>query len=195
MLYVMAHGAGAGLEHPFMESMADALGRHKVATFRYQFPYMEQGRRRPDPAHLLTATVQAALETAARRAPDLPRLAGGKSMGGRMTSQAAAEGVLPELLGVAFLGFPLHPAGRPGTERAGHLSGVEVPMLFVQGSRDRLAQLELLLPICRDLGARLHVIEDADHSFHVPKRSGRTDQDVREEIAGVVADWSRRQVR
>lgn len=195
MLYVMAHGAGAGMEHPFMESMADALARHELATFRYQFPYMEQGRRRPDPAHLLTATVQAALETAARRAPDLPRLAGGKSMGGRMTSQAAAQGGLPELLGVAFLGFPLHPAGRPGTDRAGHLRRVEVPMLFVQGSRDRLAQLELLLPIGRALGARVHVIENADHSFHVPKRSGLSDQDVREEIAGVVADWSRRQIR
>lgn len=189
-LYVLAHGAGAGMRHPFLSSVAEALGKRGVATFRYQFPYMEAGRRRPDPPGRLAETVRRAVETAAERSGDLPIVAGGKSMGGRMTSQAAADGELPGVRGLVFLGFPLHPAGRPGIARAEHLARVEVPMLFLQGTRDALADLELTRGVCGRLNrATLHVVEGGDHSFHVLKRSGRTDGEVLAEIRESIVDW------
>jgi len=191
-LLVLAHGAGAGMRHAFMEDAAAALAQRGVATFRYQFPYMEQGQRRPSPRPLLLASVRAAVAEAARRAGDLRLLAGGKSMGGRMTSQAAAEAPLPGVAGLVFFGFPLHPSGRPGTERADHLARVDLPMLFLQGTRDKLADLELLTPICRALGplARLHRVEGGDHSFHVLKRSGRTDAEVLDELAATTRSFA-----
>lgn len=190
-LLVFAHGAGAGMRHAFMESMSAALVAAGIATLRYQFPYMEGGGRRPDPQARLLATVRAAVTGASDMAPELPILAGGKSMGGRMTSLAAAEAPLP-VRGLVFFGFPLHPAGRPATDRADHLRKVDLPMLFLQGERDRLADLELLRPVVRRLDDRatLHVVPSADHGFHVPKRSGRTDDDVRAELADRVARWS-----
>lgn len=193
-LLVLAHGAGAGMDHPFLETLAAALARHGIATFRYQFPYMERGSRRPDPAPLLQATVRSAVAAAASLAGELPLLAGGKSMGGRMTSRAAADEPLEAVRGLVFFGFPLHPAGKPGTERADHLAEVEAPMLFLQGSRDRLAGLDLLTPVVEGLGNRatLHVVADADHSFHVPVRSGRTDAEVIDELAGTTAAWAAR---
>jgi len=176
-LLVLAHGAGAGMSHPFMENLADALANVGVATFRYQFPYMEQRRQVPDAPAVLTATVVAALRAAAEAVPGLPLFAGGKSMGGRMTSQAAAQRPLDGVQGLVFFGFPLHPPNRPGTKRADHLAKVTTPMLFLQGTRDTLADLNLLRPVCAKLGSRatLHVIETADHSFHMLKRSGRSD--------------------
>ena len=187
-LLVLAHGAGAGMRHAFMEAIADRLARNGVATLRYQFPYMEAGRKRTDRPPVAQATVRAAVVAAAREAPELDLFAGGKSFGGRMTSQAAATAALPGVRGVVFLGFPLHPAGRPGIERADHLDRVKVPMLFVQGTRDALADLALLDPVLDRLDdrARLHVVVGGDHSFHVPKRSGRTDGEVLDEIAAVV---------
>ena len=174
-LYVLGHGAGAGMTHPFMTSIAKTLAGVGVATFRYQFPYMEAGGRRPDFRPILLATVRSAIHAAQDLAGDLPIIAGGKSMGGRMTSLAAAEELLPGVTGLAFLGFPLHPGGSPSKDRADHLSDVSVPMLFLQGTRDKLADLELLRPICARLAGRatLHVVEGADHSFHMLKRSGR----------------------
>ena len=191
-LLVLAHGAGAGMRHAFMEALAAQLGGCGVATFRYQFPYMEQGGRRPNPRPILLATVRSAVAAAAELADDLPLLAGGKSMGGRMTSLAAAEKPLPGVRGLVFFGFPLHAAGRPATERADHLAAVDAPMLFLQGTRDRLADLDRLRPICGGLGrrGRLHVVDGADHSFHVLKRSGRDDPQLLEEIAATVADWA-----
>jgi predicted alpha/beta-hydrolase family hydrolase len=193
-LYVFGHGAGAGMRHRFMEAASARLAEHGIASLRYQFPYMEAGSRRPDSRSTLLATVRAAVRAAADAAPDLPLLAGGKSMGGRMTSLAAAEAPLPGVRGLAFFGFPLHPAGHPSTERADHLEKVQLPMLFLQGERDKLADLDLLRPICAGLGdrARLHVVPDGDHSFHVPKRSGRTDDEVLAELARTVAAWSGR---
>ncbi|MFY9527684.1 MAG: alpha/beta family hydrolase [Candidatus Acidiferrales bacterium] len=193
-LLVLAHGAGAGMRHPFLETLARELATAGVATFRYQFPYMEQRRRVPDGPALLTATVRAAVRTAAEAAPELPLLAGGKSMGGRMTSQAAAEQPLEGVRGLVFFGFPLHPPGRPGTKRADHLTRVSVPMLFLQGTRDQFADLNLLRPICTKLGsqAMLHVVETADHSFHVLKSSGRTDADVLRELAQTTMTWEQR---
>jgi predicted alpha/beta-hydrolase family hydrolase len=189
-LYVLAHGAGAGMRHAFMEAMAGALAAADVATFRYQFPYMEAGGRRPDGAPRLEATVRAAVRAAAEAAPGLPLVAGGKSMGGRMTSRAAAAEALPGVRGLVFLGFPLHPAGKPGTERGDHLADVSVPMLFLQGTRDKLAQPDLVRPLCTKLPrATLHEVEGADHGFHVLKRSGRTDDDVRAELAATVREW------
>jgi predicted alpha/beta-hydrolase family hydrolase len=184
-LMVLAHGAGAGMAHPYLESLAAELATEGVATFRYQFPYMERRSRRPDPPAVLTATVAAAVHAAAAAAPDLPLIAGGKSMGGRMTSQAAAEHLIDSVRALVFFGFPLHPPKQPGTKRADHLSRVTVPMLFLQGTRDEFAELELLRPICDRLGslATLHVIEGADHSFHMLKRSGRTDAEVLGELA------------
>jgi uncharacterized protein len=175
-----------------MEAMSARLAASGIATLRYQFPYMEAGSRRPDARATLLATVRAAVAAAHAAAPDLPLLAGGKSMGGRMTSQAAAEAPLADLRGLVFFGFPLHPAGQPGAERADHLERVELPMLFLQGERDKLAELELLRPICTRLGARarLHVIPTADHGFHVPKSSGRTDAEVLDELAATVATWA-----
>jgi predicted alpha/beta-hydrolase family hydrolase len=184
-LLVLAHGAGAGMRHPFMESLASELARRGVASFRYQFPYMEQGRRGPSPQPVLLATVRAAVDAARELAGDLPLAAGGKSMGGRMTSLAAAEARLPGVRGIVFYGFPLHAPGRTGDERAAHLANVDLPLLFLQGTRDRLADLERLRPACDGLGARahLHVVEGADHSFHMLKRSGRSDAEALEELA------------
>jgi uncharacterized protein len=189
--YVMAHGAGAGMAHPFMQAMADALAGHGIATLRYQFPYMEQGSKRPDAPKLAQATVRAAVAEAARQAPELALFAGGKSFGGRMTSQAQAASPLPGVRGLVFLGFPLHPAGRPSDERAAHLFDVQVPMLFIQGTRDQLADLGLLQTVVGKLGARasLRLFQDADHSFHVPPRTGRKDAEVMAEIAQALADW------
>jgi len=193
-LLVLAHGAGAGMSHPFIEKLAGELACVGVATFRYQFPYMEKQRRVPDSPVMLTATVVAAVRAAAEAAPGLALLAGGKSMGGRMTSQAAAQRPLDGVRGLVFFGFPLHPPDRPGTKRADHLAKVMVPMLFLQGTRDTLADLSLLRPVCAELGSRatLHVIETADHSFHVLKSSGRSDAEVLRELAETVVSWAER---
>lgn len=190
-LLVFGHGAGAGMHHPFMADMARRLAARRVATLRYQFPYMEAGRRRPDPPPVLLETVRAAVARAAALAPGLPLVAGGKSMGGRMASTAAAEAELPGVRGLVFFGFPLHPAGRPSTGRAEHLAEVGLPMLFLQGTRDGLADLGLLAPIIERLTppATLHVVEGADHGFHVLVRSGRTDEEVADEIADHAARW------
>jgi uncharacterized protein len=189
--YVLAHGAGAGMAHPFMAQMAAGLAERGVASLRYQFPYMERRAKRPDPPALAHSTVRAAAAEAARRLPEFALVAGGKSFGGRMTSQAQSSAPLPGVRGLAFLGFPLHPAGKPSDERAHHLSDVRVPMLFLQGSRDALADLNLLRPVVERLGERatLRVFEDADHSFHVPARSGRRDADARRELLDALAAW------
>jgi uncharacterized protein len=188
-LLVLAHGAGAGMRHPFLERIAAALGARKVATFRYEFAYMEQYKGRPDPPAVAEARVRDAVQEAAKAAPGLPLFAGGKSFGGRMTSQAQAHEPLPSVLGLVFLGFPLHPPGRPGTTRAEHLDAVQIPMLFLQGTRDEFAGLDLLRPVVARLGKRatLHLIEDGDHSFKVPKRTGRTEADVLNELADRIA--------
>ncbi|MEM7481002.1 MAG: alpha/beta family hydrolase [Acidobacteriota bacterium] len=190
-LVVLAHGAGAGMHHRFFEQVIERLTALDLGVFRYQFPYMEKGRRAPDRAPKLETTVRAAVAAAARQCPGLPLFAGGKSMGGRMTSRAASAEALPAVKGLVFFGFPLHPAGKPGTERGDHLDGVTVPMLFLQGDRDKLAGLDLLQPVCSRLGpkATLHVSPGADHSFHVLKRSGRTDEEVLDEICGVLSRW------
>jgi predicted alpha/beta-hydrolase family hydrolase len=190
--YVLAHGSGAGMTHSFMEAVAEDLSARGVATLRFQFPYMEKKSRRPDPPKIAEACVRAAVSEAAMLAPGLPLIAGGKSFGGRMTSQAQAGEPLPGVRGLAFLGFPLHPADKPATARGEHLARVRIPMLFLQGTRDKLAELKLLRPLCRKLKAELHEAADADHSFHVPVRSGRTDAEVRAEIAGALAAWARR---
>jgi predicted alpha/beta-hydrolase family hydrolase len=191
-LLVLGHGAGAGMHHPFMSALASELAGVGVATLRYQFPYMEERRKVPDAPAVLTATVVAAVRAAAKATPGLPLLAGGKSMGGRMTSQAAAELPLEGVRGLVFFGFPLHPPNRPGTKRAEHLAKVTVPMLFLQGTRDTLADLKLLKPICAKLGkqATLHVIETADHSFHVLKKSMRRDEEVLRELAKTTVEWA-----
>src|SRR5438094_5849537 len=192
LLYVLAHGAGAGMRHPFLETIARALAERDVATLRYQFPYMERRASRPDPPALAAAAVRGAVAEAARLAPGLLLVAGGKSFGGRMTSTAQAEEPLPGVRGLVFLGFPLHPPGRPADARAEHLAQVQVPMLFLQGTRDDFADLTLLKPLIKRLGTRatLHLVDGADHSFHVLKRSGRTDADVMGEIADAIAEWS-----
>src|SRR5262245_27079836 len=191
-LMLLAHGAGAGMRHPFMENLATELAAVKIATLRYQFPYIEQRRGRPDSPAILTATVAAALHSATEIAPDLPLLGGGKSMGGRMTSQAASQDLLPNVRGLVFFGFPLHPPNNPGTKRADHLTNVPMPMLFLQGTRDTLADLKLLEPIVKKLGPRgkLHIIESADHGFHVLKRSGKTDASVLTELARTAEQWA-----
>jgi uncharacterized protein len=193
-LLVLAHGAGAGMNHPFMTAIANELAASQVASFRFQFPYMDQRRRAPDRPPVLTATVQAAVQTASKAAPDLPLFAGGKSLGGRMTSLAASEERLDNVQGLVFFGFPLHPPNQPGTKRAEHLGGVKLPMLFLQGTRDALADLKLLRPILAKLGNRatLHVIEGTDHSFHVLKSSGKTDKDVLKELAQSASDWMKK---
>ena len=193
LLYVLAHGAGAGMRHPFLESFAQRLADRSVATLRYQFPYMERRASRPDPPAVAAATVRAAVEEAARVAPGLPLVAGGKSFGGRMTSTAQAEDPLSGVRGLVFLGFPLHPPGRPGDKRAEHLAQVRIPMLFLQGDRDEFADLNLLKPVVKRLGAgaTLYLVEGGDHSFHVLKRSGRTDADVMTELVQAIVDWSR----
>jgi uncharacterized protein len=191
--YVLAHGAGAGMTHPFMEAIALSLAARGMATLRYQFPYMEKKSRRPDAPAVAQAAVRAAVFDAARQAPGLALIAGGKSFGGRMTSQAQAAAPFPGVRGLAFLGFPLHPAGKPSDARGEHLAAVRVPMLFMQGTRDKLAELSLLRPLCKGLRrATLHEIEDADHSFHVPARTGRKDSDVIDELADVLAGWAAR---
>ncbi len=189
--YVMAHGAGAGMTHAFMASFANDLAERGVATLRFQFPYMERGSRRPDSPKLAQATVRAAVREASAQAPGLPLFAGGKSFGGRMTSQAQAASPLPGVRGLAFLGFPLHPPGKPGDERAAHLSDVKIPMLFLQGTRDEFAELALLRDVVKKLGARatLRLFDDADHSFHVPARTGKKDPEIRAEMADAMTAW------
>ena len=189
--FVFAHGAGAGMTHEFMERVSAGLCDRGVATLRYQFPYMEKGSRRPDAPAMAHATVRAAVAEAARCFPGLALFAGGKSFGGRMTSQAQAVAPLAGVRGLAFLGFPLHPAGKPSDARAKHLSDVDIPMLFLQGTRDKLAELPLLEPVVRRLGtsASLHPVAEADHSFHVPARSGRNDREVMGEIIQTLSEW------
>ena len=189
--YVFAHGAGAGMAHAFMGAIAGGLAERGIATLRYQFLYMEQGSRRPDPPKVAHAAVRAAVLEAGRRLPSVPLFAGGKSFGGRMTSQAQAADPLPGVRGLVFFGFPLHPPEKPSNERAKHLSEVSLPMLFLQGTKDEFAQLPLLEPVCRELGSRatLKLIPEADHSFHVPARSGRKDADVRTELLDTMATW------
>ena len=189
--YVLAHGAGAGMFHPFMTATAERLADRGVATIRYQFPYMERGTRRPDAPKVAHATVRAAVDAAAIRLPGLPLFAGGKSFGGRMTSQAQAEAPLPGITGLIFLGFPLHPAKRPSLDRARHLANVRVPMLFLQGARDALAEHDLMTRVVAELGHRATLITfpDADHSFHVPARTGRTDAQVLTKVCDAIAAW------
>lgn len=189
--FVFAHGAGVGMIHPSMEVVAIGLAERGIATLRYQFPYMEKGSKRPDPPAIAHATVRAAVAQAAKSCSGFALIAGGKSFGGRMTSQAQAKAPLEGVQGLAFLGFPLHPQGQPSTERAEHLSEVQIPMLFVQGTNDGLAELDLLKPVVASLGRRatLHLLEGADHSFHVPKRSGRTDSEVMDEALDAFAAW------
>lgn len=189
--YVFAHGAGAGMTHPSMAAISEGLAERGIATLRYQFPYMEKGSKRPDPPAVAQATVRAAVAEMARHCGELPLFAGGKSFGGRMTSQAQAKAPLAGVCGLALLGFPLHPAGKPSSERAAHLAEVKIPMLFLQGTRDALAELDLLEPVVKGLGSRatLHLVQEADHSFHVLKRSGRTDREVMAELLDAFATW------
>ena len=189
--YVLAHGAGAGMRHPFLARVAAGLASRGIASLRYQFLYMEKGSKRPDSPKVARAAVRAAVAEAARLMPGVPLVAGGKSFGGRMTSQAQAEAAMAGVRGLVFLGFPLHAAGRPSQERAEHLAQVKVPMLFLQGTRDALAELDQLEPVCKGLGrcATLKLFADADHSFHVPAKSGRTDQEVLEELLDDCAAW------
>jgi len=190
--YVFAHGAGAGMTHRSMEEVASGLADRDIATLRYQFPYMEKGSKRPDAPAVAHTAVRAAVAEAARHCADMPLVAGGKSFGGRMTSQAQASKPLPGVRGLVFLGFPLHPAGKPSTERATHLRDILIPMLFVQGTQDKLAEPALIGPVVSALGtATLHRVEAADHSFHVPARSGRTDREVMTEVLDTVAAWVR----
>jgi predicted alpha/beta-hydrolase family hydrolase len=190
--FVFAHGAGAGMTHSFMEAFASGLGERGIASLRYQFPYMEKGGKRPDPPAVAQPAVRAAVAEAARSFPGLALIAGGKSFGGRMTSQAQAAAPLPGVRGLAFVGFPLHPAGKPSTDRADHLAKVDIPMLFLQGSRDTLAEVALIAPVVKRLGPRasLHLVDGADHSFHVLARSGRNDHEVLDEILDAFASWA-----
>jgi hypothetical protein len=189
--FVFAHGAGAGMAHPFMAAVANGLAERNIASLRYQFPYMEKGGKRPDTPKVAHAAVRAAVAEARQQWPNLPLIAGGKSFGGRMTSQAQALEPLDGVVGLAFLGFPLHPASRPSRERAAHLSDVTIPMLFLQGTRDALAELSELEPVCEALGDRatLKLFADADHSFHVPARTGRKDAEVLAEVLDAFAEW------
>ena len=189
--YVFAHGAGAGMQHSFMADLSQALFDQSVATLRYQFPYMERGSKRPDTPAVAHAAVRAAVAVARERLPKTPLFAGGKSFGGRMTSQAQAAAAMPGVRGLVFVGFPLHPAGKPGIERAAHLAQVRVPMLFLQGTRDELAELALLQGVVQGLGdpATLHLEDDADHAFHVRARSGRTDAQVLQALAAAITAW------
>jgi predicted alpha/beta-hydrolase family hydrolase len=192
----MAHGAGAGMRHRFMEEISQHLAPLAIATLRYQFPYMEKGIKRPDPESVLTATVRSAVVAARKHAAGLPVFAGGKSMGGRMTSLAAAKESLEGVRGLVFFGFPLHAAGKPSAERGEHLFCLSVPMLFLQGSRDALADLKLIEPLCRRLGKRAEicVVEGGDHSFHMLKGAGKTDDAVLEDVAGKIAAWVARRL-
>jgi predicted alpha/beta-hydrolase family hydrolase len=188
---ILAHGAGAGMEHPFMASVANELALLGLATLRYQFPYMENQRKRPDPPVLCHATVRAAVAAAHEQSASLPIFAGGKSFGGRMTSQAQAVTPLPGVRGIIFLGFPLHPPKQPSDERAQHLSRIKIPLLFLQGTRDTFAEMTLLQPLIRNLGtsASLTLIEDADHSFHVPAKTGRSSAEVQSAMLNALAGW------
>lgn len=190
--YVFAHGAGAGMDHRFMAAAAEGLMARGIATFRYQFPFMDAGSKRPDRPEVAHATVRAAVASAALRLPGMRLIAGGKSFGGRMTSQAQAASPIPGVKGLAFFGFPLHPAGKPSITRADHLSALSLPTLFLQGTNDKLAEVALIEPVVEAMGpaATLHLVKDADHSFHVPKRSGRTDLDVLNEVLDVFAAWA-----
>jgi predicted alpha/beta-hydrolase family hydrolase len=189
--YVFAHGAGAGMNHAFMDALSQALLEQSVATLRYQFPFMERGSKRPDTPAVAQAAVRAAVAAARERLPDAPLLAGGKSFGGRMTSQAQAADAMPGVRGLVFVGFPLHPAGKPGIERAAHLAEINLPMLFLQGTRDELADLALLRGVVDGLGekATLQLEDDADHAFHVRARSGRNDAQVVQSLAAGLASW------
>jgi predicted alpha/beta-hydrolase family hydrolase len=190
--FVFAHGAGAGMTHSFMEAFANGLCERSIASLRYQFPYMEKGSKRPDPPAIAHATVRAAVTKASQIFPGLALIAGGKSFGGRMTSQAQAAMPLPGVRGLAFVGFPLHPAGKPSTDRADHLTKIELPMLFLQGSRDTLADVPLIESVVQRFGprARLHMVDGADHSFHVLVRSGRNDREVMNEILDAFVGWA-----
>ena len=192
--YVFAHGAGAGMTHKSMESNAQGLAARGIATLRYQFPYMERGSKRVDAPKIAHAAVRAAVGQAARLAPELPLFAGGRSFGGRMTSQAQSDSLLPGVRGLVFIGFPLHPAGTPGVDRAEHLKRVKIPMLFVSGERDALAELNLLRPVVAGIGdyATLHLIAAADHSLKVPAKSGRTLAEAEGEALDIAAEWMRR---
>ena len=189
--YVFAHGAGAGMDHAFMEAIARGLAEHGIASLRFNFPFMEQGSKRPDSPAVAHAAIRAAVAEAARRMPSVPLFAGGKSYGGRMSTQAQAAEPLPGVKGIVLVGFPLHPAGKPSTERAAHLADVKLPMLFLQGTRDALADLELITQTTASLGktASLHIVDGADHAFHVLVRSGRTDAEVDEELCDTMAAW------
>ena len=195
--YVIAHGAGAGMRHPFLAGIATALAERGIASLRYQFPYMENGSKRPDTPKLAHATVRAAIGEASRLVPGLALFAGGKSFGGRMSSQAQAAEPLPNVKGLIFLGFPLHPPGQPSEERAKHLFNVQIPMLFLQGTRDDFAKLDLLTPLCERLKetSTLTLFEEADHSFHVPARSGRKNSEVRSELLDAIADWVKKIIK
>lgn len=190
-ILVLAHGAGAGMDHAFMEALTERLVARRIAVFRFNFGYMEEGRFPPDRVDVATEAVATAVAEARRLEPELTLLGGGKSFGGRMTTEAAARGMLPGVTGIVLVGFPLHPAKKPGTTRARHLADVPLPMLFLQGDRDALARMDLMEPVVRELGERatLHVVEGADHGFHVLKRSGRTDEEVLEELGDVVGEW------
>ena len=192
--YVFAHGAGAGMAHASMETVVAGLAERSIATLRYQFPYMEKGSKRPDTPKVAHAAVRAAVAEAGRCCPALPLIAGGRSFGGRMTSQAQAIDALPDVRGLAFLGFPLHPAGKPSSDRAKHLGDIQIPMLFLQGTRDALAELDQLEPVITSLGKRatLKLFADADHSFHVPARTGRKDPQVRADMLDAMAAWIER---
>jgi predicted alpha/beta-hydrolase family hydrolase len=194
-LYVLAHGAGAGMRHPFLEAMATQLAEQKIGTLRYQFPYMERGRKSPDTPSVAIAAVRAAVARASELHPELPLIAGGKSFGGRMTSQAQAQAALPGVRGLAFLGFPLHAPGKPDTTRGDHLAQVSIPMLFLQGARDDFARLDLITQVCERLSPRatLALVDGADHSFGVRKSAGRTAQEVRDQLCTTLADWARGQ--
>jgi len=193
-LLVLAHGAGAGMRHAFLERAAQAFAQHGIATYRYEFPYVQAKKSRPDSPAVAEAAVREAVVAAAREGLELPLIAGGKSFGGRMTSQAQSTEPLPGVRGLVFLGFPLHPPGRPGISRAEHLSAVRVPLLFLQGTRDEFAQLDLLRGVVQQLGDRatLHRIEEGDHSFKVPKRTGKSEDDVMQELATTIQDWAAR---
>jgi predicted alpha/beta-hydrolase family hydrolase len=189
--FIFAHGAGGGMTHSFMEAFAAGLCQHSIASLRFQFPYMEKGSKRPDPPAVAQAAVRAAVAEARRHCPELPLIAGGKSFGGRMTSQAQAAAPLEGVRGLAFLGFPLHPSGKPSSDRAAHLADVHIPMLFLQGTRDSLAETGLIEPLVKSLSlATLHLVDGADHSFHVLARSGRNDREVLSEILDVFASWA-----
>ena len=191
-LYLFAHGAGAGMRHSFMEAVSSRLAAVGLASFRFNFPFTEAGKGGPNPEPVLLKTVRSAVDEARRLAPGMPLFAGGKSMGGRMTSKAAAAEALPDVLGLAFFGFPLHAPGRVSDERGAHLAEVGLPMLFLQGTRDKLADLGLLRPLLERVAPKptLHVVEEADHGFHVPKRTGRSDDDVLDELCATFAAWA-----